>query len=425
MILSLPLKCMLRLWQVYDRENLGCLSSNALRDLFAEADITELDEEDLQILVESCDLDKDGQVGLEDFRMLGQVAAGGAQALLKNKKAQRRGLNKTNTMRTGGMSMSGRTQRVSFHQTLKNISALADGDFRVLTKPNFLESLEVAGETRLNEVVRKEVLSDPVILRELLRMTVANKFNARRVTDNHRPQRPHSAHPQSKPPPAKTTGRLGEGGDTQTMQQSLRPTVTIRNAPPTVMPEVRRESHAGGGPAVDESGGVIGSLNIEDSGKIDDLEHLLEASLNKQQGRRVSTAVASGGPGGHRGTNAPPPHRGSNAGSGQRPRADSRDSLTDSMKLLELLGSTDHVPSEQGGRRHSSFASSGNGRRRSSASNNGLDMTQSAEQIELLREAGETMALLELLEDKDAGAMGASQGDDFMGSTAKLMSGAR
>lgn len=412
--MSLSHECMLCLWQVYDRENLGCLSSNALRDLFAEADITELDEEDLQILVESCDLDKDGQVGLEDFRMLGQVAAGGAQALLKNKKAQRRGLNKTNTMRNGTtMSMSGRTQRVSFHQTLKNISALADGDFRILTKPNFLESLEMAGETRLNEVVRKEVLSDPVILRELLRMTVANKFNARRVTHSQRPQRPHSAHPQSKPPPAKTTGRLAEGGDTQTMQQTLRPMVTIRNAH-TVMPDGRRDSHAGGGPAVDESGGVIGSLNIEDSGKIDNLEHLLEASLNKQHG-------------GHRGTIAPPPHRGSNAGSGQRPKTGSMDSLSDSMKLLELLGSTDHIPSEgaQGGRRRSSFASSSNGRRRSSASNRGLDMTQSAEDIELLREAGETMALLELLEDKDAGAMGSSQGDDFMDSTAKLMSGAR
>jgi hypothetical protein len=45
-----------------------------LRDLFAEADIREPDDEDMAILIESCDLDKDGQIGLEDFRLLGQVA---------------------------------------------------------------------------------------------------------------------------------------------------------------------------------------------------------------------------------------------------------------------------------------------------------------------------------------------------------------
>lgn len=136
--------------QVYDRENLGYLTSTTLRDLFAEADIKEIDDEDLQILVESCDLDKDGQIGLDDFRLLGQVNGGGPGAQANPSSSTK--FKRTATLhRTLGLTGSAASSRhpVSFHQTLKNLTALADGDFTVLTRPHFMESMQVVDDSGL------------------------------------------------------------------------------------------------------------------------------------------------------------------------------------------------------------------------------------------------------------------------------------
>ena len=56
--------------QVYDPEGTGFADLSILRDIFSQLGFEELSEEDIQILIETADIDRDGRISLEDFRKM-------------------------------------------------------------------------------------------------------------------------------------------------------------------------------------------------------------------------------------------------------------------------------------------------------------------------------------------------------------------
>lgn len=55
-------------FKVYDPELTGYVDSEVLRNIFSSLGFGDITDEDLQILIETGDVDKDGKISLEDFR---------------------------------------------------------------------------------------------------------------------------------------------------------------------------------------------------------------------------------------------------------------------------------------------------------------------------------------------------------------------
>ena len=59
-------------FKVYDPTNTGFVDAETLRRIFQELGYGEITDDDLEVLVETADTDRDGKISLEDFRgMLG------------------------------------------------------------------------------------------------------------------------------------------------------------------------------------------------------------------------------------------------------------------------------------------------------------------------------------------------------------------
>ena len=57
-------------FKVYDPHNTGYVDSETLRRIFQDLGYGTIDDDDLLILVETADADRDGKISLEDFRSM-------------------------------------------------------------------------------------------------------------------------------------------------------------------------------------------------------------------------------------------------------------------------------------------------------------------------------------------------------------------
>ena len=55
-------------FQVYDPQETGYVDTNVLKGIFEKLGFGTITKEDIQILVDTADIDKDGKISLEDFR---------------------------------------------------------------------------------------------------------------------------------------------------------------------------------------------------------------------------------------------------------------------------------------------------------------------------------------------------------------------
>lgn len=62
-------------FKVYDPEGTGYVEENLLRDIFKNLDFGDISQEDMAILIETADSDKDGKISLEDFRTMLDVSS--------------------------------------------------------------------------------------------------------------------------------------------------------------------------------------------------------------------------------------------------------------------------------------------------------------------------------------------------------------
>lgn len=299
------------------------------------------------------------------------------------------------------------------------------------------------------EVLRKEVLHDPGTLRELLRMTVQNKFHLKKapLAGTTQPSSPkHMRQPQQQQQPSMADGMSdGQGGSPdhhpsggfeQSTHSMLMESI---NSPVIDLPH-RRVSVAAPPPTPGVEGAAGSRVPVE-SQTITNLEHLLETSNlpQQQQGqasRRPSSAAARRKSSVRQG---PPGQQQRRSVSSSRRKSSVVKELTDSQRLLELLGSTGDLagmsaPAKGGGRRRSSAASSvmtadqekfvsgGNNakasRRESRLSsfsisgNNRLERSTNDSSGRVEDDLNETMALLSMLDNPDGGAQPpAAQGE--------------
>merc|ERR1712098_143837 len=57
-------------FRVYDRQDTGFVDMDAVTEFFASLGYGEISEEDKRIILETADADKDGRIGLDDFRLM-------------------------------------------------------------------------------------------------------------------------------------------------------------------------------------------------------------------------------------------------------------------------------------------------------------------------------------------------------------------
>eukprot|EP00747_Dinoflagellata_sp_TGD_P162415 gnl/TRDRNA2_/TRDRNA2_179984_c0_seq1.p1 gnl/TRDRNA2_/TRDRNA2_179984_c0~~gnl/TRDRNA2_/TRDRNA2_179984_c0_seq1.p1 ORF type:complete len:175 (-),score=59.05 gnl/TRDRNA2_/TRDRNA2_179984_c0_seq1:179-703(-) len=57
-------------FKVYDPQNTGFVDLEVVKTFFKELGYGEISEEDAKIILETADADKDGRIGLDDFRMM-------------------------------------------------------------------------------------------------------------------------------------------------------------------------------------------------------------------------------------------------------------------------------------------------------------------------------------------------------------------
>ena len=55
-------------FKVYDPQETGYVDTNVLKGIFEKLGFGTITKEDIQILVDTADIDKDGKISLEDFR---------------------------------------------------------------------------------------------------------------------------------------------------------------------------------------------------------------------------------------------------------------------------------------------------------------------------------------------------------------------
>mmetsp|Transcript_59347 Transcript_59347/g.130014 ORF Transcript_59347/g.130014 Transcript_59347/m.130014 type:complete len:174 (-) Transcript_59347:61-582(-) len=66
-------------FKVYDPNDTGFVDMSIVKEFFANLGYGDISDEDAKIILETADADKDGRIGLEDFRLMvpfGQVAEG-------------------------------------------------------------------------------------------------------------------------------------------------------------------------------------------------------------------------------------------------------------------------------------------------------------------------------------------------------------
>ena len=61
-------------FKVYDPQGTGYVDTTVLRGIFEKLGFGTITEEDVKILVETADVDKDGRISLEDFRRMVEPA---------------------------------------------------------------------------------------------------------------------------------------------------------------------------------------------------------------------------------------------------------------------------------------------------------------------------------------------------------------
>ena len=153
------------------------MHSGTLRDLFYEADVKVPDDEDISILIGQIDKDKDGQVGVEDYRRLvGQVkqtsrttsrgASGGASGRLAAALGAASGKDVT---KASGKSKFEQRHISTFNSTMKQLDLLQRGNFSALQDgEEFLADMRLLEGTPLLEIIKKEILNAPELTSKVL-----------------------------------------------------------------------------------------------------------------------------------------------------------------------------------------------------------------------------------------------------------------
>jgi len=174
--------------QVYDKEGMGSMHNGVLRDLFYEADVKAPDDEDIAILIGQMDKDKDGQVGLEDYRRLvGNVKKSKAsptgspnsRRLMAAAQAQTKPISRlvatvsalvNNNSPRGEAGKSTEQRHIStFNSTMKQLDQLQRGNFSALHDPHeFLAEMRLLEGTPLLELIKKEILDAPELATKAL-----------------------------------------------------------------------------------------------------------------------------------------------------------------------------------------------------------------------------------------------------------------